>query len=208
MHTVGRYGGRTGATARAHRDSLLLGIVNEIPDYEIVVHIAHTADDTDLILQPVKIFLRLVGIPLPEAIHTELAEVFLIGIALRHREGRQVIFMEGKLQIAPLGNFCRVIKSFLTAGKQLPQFFFTFQVKFLRLEFHAVGIFHGFSGLDAQQNILHGCILTAQIVGVIGNDHRQPRLPRQPHQALIDSPLLRNTVILHFQVEIIFPKNR
>ena len=86
MHTVCHNGSRTGATARAHRNPLFFCVANKIPDNEIVIYISHPADNANLIFQPIHIFRRCVGITLPEAIHTELAEILFIGITFGHRE--------------------------------------------------------------------------------------------------------------------------
>ena len=88
VHTIGHNRSRTGATAGTHRNSGFLGIADKVPDNEIVVHIAHTADDADLIFKSLHIAFRCLRITLPEAVHTELAEIFFIGIAFRHRERR------------------------------------------------------------------------------------------------------------------------
>ena len=50
VHTVRHDGSSAGATTGTYGDAGFLGIANKIPDDEIVVHIAHPADDTDLIL--------------------------------------------------------------------------------------------------------------------------------------------------------------
>ena len=39
----------TGTTARPHRDALALGVVDEVPHDEEVVHIAHVADGVQLV---------------------------------------------------------------------------------------------------------------------------------------------------------------
>ena len=118
-----------------------------------------------------------------------------------------MIFVEGKVQIAPLGNPDGVFKSFLAAGEQGFQLVLAFEVEFLGLEFHPVGVVHGLSGLDAQQDVLHFRVLFAQIVGVVGHYQRQSQLPGKALDALIHRPLLRNAVILQFQEEVPFPEN-
>ena len=118
VHTVGRDGAGAGATARADWDSLLLGVADKVPDDEIVVYITHAADDADLVFQSVSIFLGFVGIPLPEPVIAKLPEIALVGIPWRHREGGQVIFVEGKFQIAAVGDFCRVFKGFRESREQ------------------------------------------------------------------------------------------
>ena len=118
MHTVGRDGACAGAAPRADRDALLLGVADEVPDDEVVVYITHAADDTDLVFQSVSIFPGLVGVALPEAVIAELSEIALVGVAFRHREGRQMIFVKGKFQIAPIGNFRGIFKGLVKPWEQ------------------------------------------------------------------------------------------
>ena len=207
MHTVGRDGSGAGAPPRAHRNALLLGIVDKVPYNEIIVYITHPADDGDLIFQSLPVAVRRIHVPLPEAVKAELAEVFLVGEALRHRESGQMIFVEGELQIAPFGNLPRVFKGLAAAGEQLPQLLLAFEVKLIPLEAHPVGIVHGFAGLDAQQHILHFGVLPAQVVGVVGHHKGQARLPGNPSDALVHRLLGVDAVILQFQVEVVLPED-
>ena len=119
VHTVGRDGACAGAAPRADGNPLLLGVADKIPDDEVVVYITHAADNADLVFQPVGVFLGLVGIPLPEAVIAKLPEIALVGVPLRHREGGQMVFVEGKFQIAAVGNFPGIFKGL---GKSREQF--------------------------------------------------------------------------------------
>ena len=203
VQTIRSYGGRAGATAGSHRDPLLLCVANEIPDNQIVVYIPHAGDDINLIFQSVTIALGRVRVTLMKTVDAELPKIFLVGISLRNRERGQMVLMEGKFQITPLGDFPRIGKGFFTAREKLPQLLFAFQIKFVRGKAHPVGIIYGFAGLDAQQHILHGRILFAQIMGIVGDDHGDTQLPGKPLDSLIHRPLFRNAVILKFQIKMI-----
>ena len=207
VHTVCHNGSRTGTASRPHGNAVDLGIVNEVPDNEVVVYITHPTDDADLILQPLPVSFRRVGIPLSKALGAEHPEIFLVRIPLRHRVGGQMVFVEGKFQIAPLSNADGVLKSLLAAGEQTFHLVLAFEVEFLGLEFHPVGVAHGLAGLDAQQDVLHFRVLFAQIVGVVGHHQGQSQLPGKALDALIHRALLRNAVILQFQEEIPLPEN-
>ena len=207
VHAVGHDGGRAGATAGAYGDPLLFGIADEVPDDQIVVDIAHAADNADLVFQAVNVLLGRVFVAFLEAVIAQLPEIGFVGIALRYREGRQMVFVEGKFQIAAVGNFYRIFEGFAAVREQLAQLFLALEVKFLGLELHAVFIVHSFAGLDAQQDVLHLGILFAQIVGIVGDHQRQAGLPGQALYTLIHGALLVNTVILQFQVEVAFAEN-
>ena len=118
-----------------------------------------------------------------------------------------MVLMEGKVQIAHIGNFRRIFKGLLQSREQLPQFFFTLEVEFLCFEFHAIFVVHGLAGLNAQQHILHLGVLFAQIVGIVGNNQGQAGLTGQSLNSLIHGNLLGNAVILQFQIEIAFSKD-
>ena len=111
--------------------------------------------------------------------------------------------MKCEVQIASLGDFRGVFKSFLTAGKQLPQFLFAFEIELFRLKAHTVFVVHGLTGLDAQQYILHFCIFPTQIVGVIGDHQRKSRFSGKPLQPLIYRTLGIDSVILQLQIKMI-----
>ena len=81
-----------------------------------------------------------------------------------------MIFVKYKLQIAAVCDPAGIFKSFLMTGEKLAQLFLALEVKLLALEFHTVGIIHGFTGLNAQQDILHGGIFPPEIMGIVGDN--------------------------------------
>ena len=196
MHTVRNNGSRTGASARANRNAGLLGIVDEVPHNQVVVHIPHSADDADFIFQPLLVFLRRVGVTLPEAVVAQLPEIILVGKALRHREGGQVVLVKYEIQVALLRNFYGIVKGLVAPRKQLPQLRLAFQEKVIGVEAHSVLVVHRFACLDAQEHILHFGILPAQIVGIVGDHQRQPGFSGQAVDALVYHSLLRNAMVL------------
>ena len=201
VDAVGNNGACSGTTARTHGNARLFCIVDKIPDDQVVVYITHRADDADFILHPLPVFLRFLRITLPEALITELAEVFLVGIALRHRVGGQVILMKGKLHIAHIGNFLGIGKGLVAAGEQSAKLLLAFQVELLGFEPHPVLIVNGLAGLDAQQHILHIRVLFAQIMGIVGDDQGKPLLPGKALQALIHRALGFDAMVLKLQIE-------
>ena len=118
-----------------------------------------------------------------------------------------MVFVEGKFQIAAVRDFYGIFKGLVQSGEQAAQLFLTFDVEFLGLEFHAVGVVHSFARLDAQQDVLHFGIFPAQIVGVVGHYQRQACLPGKALDTLIHRALLVNAVVLQFQEEISLSEN-
>ena len=207
VHAVGSNGSGTGASAGSNRDALFLGVTDEVPDDQVVIDVTHSGNNANFILQPVQIFFRRVFIPLLESVIADFPEVFLVGVALGHRKRGQMIFVEHEFQIAHIGNLHSILKSLVAVGEQLTELFFALNIKFLGLEFHAVGLVHGSAGLDAQQNILHFRILLPEVVGIVTDDQRQARFPCQAENALVDHPLFVDAVVLELQIEMLRSEN-
>ena len=207
VHTICHNGSGAGTSARSNRDSLFLGVTDKVPDDQIIVDIAHAGNDANFVFQTVQIFFRWIFISLLEAVITDFPEIFFVGIALRHRKRGQMIFVKHEFQIAHIGNLNSIFKSFVAVGEQAAQLFFALDIKFLGLEFHAVGLVHGSAGLDAQQDILHFRILFPEVVGIIGYDQGQTGFPGQTQNTLIDHTLLVNAMVLQFQIESLRTKN-
>ena len=198
---------RTGATARAHRDPLALGIVDVIPDDEVIVGIAHRLDDADLVVQAVFVGLRHIGTI--AALQTFPAELFKEHLVV-HAAGGLIIRNFGvtklKIKIALVGNDLCVGTGIRHHGKQIVHLIRCFNVEFVGLELHTVGILHGFSGLDAEQDRLHLGILLAQVVGVVGGCHGDAGLPCQLDELGQHDVILFQPVILQFNVVIALTK--
>ena len=118
-----------------------------------------------------------------------------------------MVFVKYKFQVTPVGDLNGIFKGLRHIGEQLLQFLLALEVKFLGLEFHTVFIVHRLTGLNAQQNILHCGILTAQIVGIVGDHQRHSGLTGDPQHALVHRLLLLDAVILQLKVEIAFSKD-
>ena len=71
-----------------------------------------------------------------------------------------MVLIEHKFQIAAPGDQIRIFKRLLAIREQFPHFLLAFEIKFLRLKPHTVGIIYSLTRLNAQQNILHFGILT------------------------------------------------
>ena len=202
MQAICSNGSSARSTAGANGNAVFFGISDKVPNNEIIIHIAHAADDADLIFQTLQIAGRGIFIPLSEALHAKMAEIFLIGKSLRNGKSGQMIFIKHKLQIAAICNFRCIFESLITTGEQLAQFLFAFEIELLPLESHTVLVIHGLAGLDAQQYILHGGIFFTKVVGIIGHHQGQTGFTGDPVNALIDRLLLIDTVILQLQIKI------
>ena len=114
---------------------------------------------------------------------------------------RQMVVVELEFHIAAFGDPDRVFKGLVQLREALAQLGFRLHVEFVGLKPQPVFFVHGLSGLDAQQDILGGRILAAQIVGVVGHHQGQAGFPGQAQQQRVDPPLLRDAVVLQLQVK-------
>ena len=171
---------RAGTTARAYRDALALGVVDVIPDDEVVIGIAHRFDDANFIAQAVLVGLRDIGaIAALQALPAELFKKILVVHSTRGLIIRNLGVAKIKLKIALISDDLRIRAGFRYHGKQIVHFVCRFDVEFIGLELHAVRILHGLARLDAEQNGLYLGVFLAQIVGIVGCHHGNPRLPGQ-----------------------------
>ena len=114
-----------------------------------------------------------------------------------------MIVAEFKLHIAAIGDFLGILQGLLVPGEQGRHFRLTLDIELLGLELHPAGIVHGFLHLDAHEHILHGRILFADIVGIVGDHHGKTGLPSNSPQTAVDPRLLLQPVILHLQIKMI-----
>ena len=202
-YTVSRDAARARATARAYRNALTLGVVDIIPDNEVVVGIAHRLDHADLIGQAVLIGRWDVrAVAALEAVPAELLEELLIVHPVRGFVIWNFGVSKVEVKIALVRDFLGVGAGFRHHCEQLIHFIRRFDVKFVGLELHPVGVLNGLAGLDAEQDALHLGVILPQIVGVVGSCHRDAGLPRQFDELGQDDRILFEAVVLQFNVVI------
>ena len=111
-HAVRYYASCRRATARSHGDIMSLGIVDIVPDYEEVVHIAHLPDDLQLIgkaLLKLLISLRIASL---KALTAQRLKIFKgIRILLGDDIFRQLCHSELYIDIAAHGYLMRSLQS-------------------------------------------------------------------------------------------------
>ena len=204
---VGGNAACTGTTARPHRDALALGVVDIIPDDQIVVRVAHRLDHADLVGQAVFVGLRDIGAV--AALQTLPAELFKKGLVV-HSVGRFVVgnlgVAEVKIKVTLVRDFLGVLAGLRHHGEQIVHFIRRLDVKLIGLELHLIGVLHGLAGLDAEKDALHFGVFPAQIVGVVGGGHRDARLPRQLDELWQNDGVLFQAVVLQLNVVIAFAK--
>ncbi len=62
-------------------------------------------------------------------------------------------------------------------------------------------------GADAEQHVVREGVVLAQVVAVVRDHERDAGAARDPPQDLVGEPLLGNSVVLHFEVEVAFAED-
>ena len=212
-HAVSRNAACAGATARAYRDTLTLGVVHVVPHDKIVVRVAHLFDHADLVFQTVFVGLRNIGAV--AALQTFPAELFKKRLII-HTVRRFVIWnfsvSKIKIKVTLFGNFGGILAGFRHHGEQLVHFVCRFDIELVGLELHFIRILNGLAGLDAEQDALHFGIFLAQIVGVVGGCHGNSGLPckldelRQHSIILFQTMVLKLDIIVFLTEEVSIPQ--
>ena len=155
---VGHDAARAAATAWPYHDAVALGIVDEVPYDEKVVHIAHVGDDGKLIFQPlaglggrVVPFVRVQGL---QPLAAQAAEHFLGGFAVVDGVTGQVQMAEVEGDLTALGDLLAVFNGLGEVGKHGAHFRFALDIELLGVHAHPAFVLQGLAGLDAQKHLL------------------------------------------------------
>ena len=202
VEAVGHHSPRRRASSRPHGDLLAPGVGDKIRHDEEIVHISHFPDHGHLIFQTLPVARRVAGIAFGIAVAAQLGKPAPAVIALGVLERGQMVLTEGKLYVAAVSDYLRILNGLELIGKQRPHLLLGFDVKLLGLEAHPVGLVYRLSHLDAHEHILKITVLPGQVVGIVGHNQRQPRILRKAQDAAVDLLLLRQAVILHLKVKI------
>ena len=207
VHAVGNNRGCAGASAGADRNSLLLGPADKVRHDQEVIDVAHLFNDAHLIIQPLSVGLLRLRIALRKAVLTELVEVGQGIRAVRRFKRRQVVVSEFKLDLAALCNAGGVFERLLQLREKAAQLFLGFYIELVAFKAHSVRIVHGLPHLNAHQHVLRRRVLLAQVVRIVRHHQRKLQLPRKAQQHRVDPRLLRDSVILQLQIEMLRPED-
>ena len=209
-HTIGTDAPRSGTSSRPHGDALLPCVCDIIPDDQEIIHVAHLLNHCDFLFHACHGFLRRrVTVPLPQTAAAQLQEKLLAILHAVHAELWQVqSTVQLKCNMAPCSDLRGIGDCFRNRGKQRLHFRSGFQIKFIVGKFHSIWVMNGFSGLDAEQHLLHLRILFPQIMSIVGCCKRDSGFPGNADQLRQILAFLRQPVILKFQKEVPCAKQR
>ena len=178
VHGVGDDSAGSRATAGADADAVVLGPLHVLGndqkvggkalvanDLVFVLKALFDVDATDLARGPV------VTVVLAQAFLALAAELTLVRLAgVKQREARQDDGVPVQLDIALVGNLERVVAGLGAIREHRPHLLLGLHVKLRASHAHAVGVVDLGVHADAHDDVLHGSVLAAQVVEVVGGN--------------------------------------
>ena len=191
------------ATARADRDAVGLRVGDEVVDDQEVGVEAHVADDLELHVGALLGLRRdRVAVALAEPLLHELAEVGLLGEAVRAVEARDQLLLERDRRVAALGDLERGGDRLRHVGERLRHLLRALQIELVGLEAH-LRLGERRLRLHAQQGGVVVVVLLAEVVDVGGGDERAADLLGDLRDLLVDLLLLGDAVALDLEVDVL-----
>ncbi len=210
-------GSRT--AAGAHRNILRARVANEIPDDQEISGVAHLLDHLDFVREALLVFGQrtpqeaLLGGFLEarqsfgEAFASDALEIAVDCEALGHLELGERVAHRLDAEIAALGDSHGARESFREFSEYLGHFLGSLEIKLVGGEAHAMGVGHGFAGLDAHQHFLGAGVGARQVVAIVGGHQGNAALARQAHQLAIERLIHVQALVLHLEEKIAFAEN-
>ena len=81
-----------------------------------------------------------------------------------------MVFAEGEVHPTALGYALGIVRRLRVIREKAAHLLLGFDIEFLGLKAHPVGVLHGLLGLDAHEHVLGAAVLLREVVGVIGED--------------------------------------
>ena len=200
--------------ARTHRNALLAGVADEVPDDQEVAGIAHPDDDVDLVREPGLVVgdgvLQLPGVRLPpqrleappEPLPGHVLEVAVERERLRDVEVRQVVLVGRELHVAAFGDGHGVRERVRVVAEHRAHLVPGLQVELVPVVAQALLVGDVLAGADAQQDVVGAPVLPPQVVDVVGADERQIEVAGHRQEAGVHDPLLVDALVLHLEEEV------
>ena len=208
-HGIGHNGACAAAPSRADHNPLGLGVVNEIPHNQEVIHVTHAGDHAKFILQPLIgfVLLRRLRVQPLHAFPTDAIQHLVGCFPFRHGIMGQAGNAEFERNIASFRNLMGAIHRIRHGCEKPTHFCLAFHIQLTRFHPHAALIFQRFARLDAHQHFLCICVLLFQIVTVVGGYQRHIHLTGDLNQPGQNNLLIPDAMIHDFHKEMILAEN-
>ena len=143
-------------------------VSDKIPDYKIIIGIAHLGYDIKLILHSLNnIFIRRFAVFLIHSFSAKLSEILLIIRNSVYCKLRKLYIAKFKLYITSFGNRYCIGNSLFMSFEKLSHFFSGLHIEFFGLKTHAIRLTEYLACLYTNEDILHFCVILADVVTVI-----------------------------------------
>ena len=131
-----------------------------------------------------------------------MAQVRLLGVAVRHLVLGQQRSGAGNLELAALGHLHGVVHRLRHAVEQAQHLRFVLEVELLAVEAQAVGVGQALAGSDADQHVLGARVIAVGVMHVVGGHQRDSGAASHVDERAVQGLLLLQPVVLQFQVEV------
>ncbi len=199
-YTISAQAACSRASSAAYGYTVGLGIVYKIPDYEVIVGVAHFGDYVKFILQPLTSLRCGVLVTLFKPLAAHFTQKLLVIFHTVDMEIRKLGISKLKFHVAHLCDLNGIFYRLRIIGKKPGHFISAFNVKLLGGELKLIGIVKGCAGGDTKQHPLCFCVFSFKIVTVVGGCKGDPCFPGNPCKKGNDPFLVIYIMILKFKV--------
>ena len=193
-----------GPTAGSHGDAVVLGELHVVPDDEEVGVESHLADDSELELEALDDLLPGLGaVPAHDALLAQVAQVAVLGEAVRHRIRGQLVVAEVQADVAALGDLHRAGGRAGVVPEALLHLLRRLEVELVAAVLHALLVGEAALGLDTQERVVRVGVLVPQVVHVVGGDRLEAGLLGELRELRQQLALLGQAGVLQFDVDVL-----
>ena len=143
-----------GASPRSHHNVMLLGVMNEIPYNQEIIHKSHGLNGIQLIADTLFKLLICLWISFIKTVPDKLLKIPPRIVPFRYRKFRQFIMAKLDIHIASHGNFVRVFNGFSGIREKCCHLFRGFDIILTAFIAHTVCVRYFLACLDTQKDIM------------------------------------------------------
>ena len=179
-------------------------VVHEVPDDEEVCGEPHRLDDLELVFDALAhMRCEVLAVAQGRPLVRELAEVALLGLALGHREARELWLTEVDLDVGPLRDPQRVVTRLGDLREEGAHFDRGLQVVLGPGELEPIGLVDLGVGLHAQQRVVGLGVTAQRVMAVVRGEQRGIEGPGDLDQLRVGALLFDEPVVLHLDEQVI-----
>src|SRR5207244_11139426 len=197
---------RCRSTTWPHRNTALLGEMNEIPNNQNVTDESGFLEYAKFVVEPLLqliIRFRSIAEALLQTLRAKLAQKSDARCPLWHGILGVFRFPEFDFQIAPLGNFQRICDRFRKIAKDFAHFVWGFEIE-LRLVTHTIFVLHHFPGADTKHYVVCVVLAASQEMDIVCGDESDAEIPGDSWEDAIALALPFHSLFGDFLVAFFF----